>query len=182
MKMKDAVYLAATLLQLDEACEAVESGEENAECKLLVRCANLVAKEICTEHFPLKETATMHTDENGEIFYKDFPHEVAEVFKSVNKLGESVPFREFYDRLVLDKNAEYRVTYSFILPDAELNGTLELPEKIGARVVAYGVAAEYCIISGMTDEAVTWDKRYKDALSRLCRVNREVRVKRRRWL
>lgn len=42
----------------------------------------------------------------------------------------------------------------------------DIPEFYGitGRMLAYGVAAEYCIVEGMA-EAVTWDKRYKDALA-----------------
>ena len=57
---------------------------------------------------------------------------------------------------------------------------LPLIEKIDARVIGYGIAAEYCIINGL-DDALLWDKRYKDALKRAARTVGERRVKRRVW-
>lgn len=182
MKMKDAVMLAAVLLGLDDTAAKLEQDELDTDGALLLRCANLVVNEICVDYFPLKTTSKLTSDGNGEIRYSDFPLPVSEVFKAVNSYGESVPFREFYDRLLLDKNTEYEVTYSYILPEADINGEVSFPERITARAVAYGIAAEYSVISQATDEALTWDRRYKDALARALRVAKEVRVRRRKWL
>ncbi len=50
---------------------------------------------------------------------------------------------------------------------------------VSGRVLAYGVAAEYCITHGL-DEAVTWDGRYKAALSAAKR--RRIKVPQRRMM
>ena len=50
-----------------------------------------------------------------------------------------------------------------------------------ARALALGTCCEYALSSGMYDEAVMWDKRYKDALAALCRT-RGGTLKGRRWV
>lgn len=50
-----------------------------------------------------------------------------------------------------------------------------------ARALALGTCCEYALASGLYDEAVLWDKRYKDALAALCRA-RGGTLKARRWV
>ena len=85
-----------------------------------------------------------------------------------------------YNLVVCEIAEEYRrddyesppVASSADDPEAEFFG-------ISRRVLAYGVAAEYCITHGL-DEAVTWDGRYKAALSLARR--RRIRVPQRRMM
>ena len=47
---------------------------------------------------------------------------------------------------------------------------------ITPRILAYGVAAEYCITEGLED-AATWDKRYKDGIANAKRKSAAVKCR-----
>lgn len=82
-------------------------------------------------------------------------------------------FVRFFNLVVDEIAAEYRKGatvsgwYAFLHAPPVFAG-------ISERVLAYGVAAEYCITEGI-DEAVTWDKRYKDALAAAPKQSRTVK-------
>lgn len=53
--------------------------------------------------------------------------------------------------------------------------------RVSARVTALGVAAEYCFVCGLFEEAQLWDGRYKDSLKIALRKKGAMSVKARRW-
>lgn len=184
MTIKEVMLTSATFLQLDETYKVIESGKVDGdeESELLLRCVNLVVSEIANEYYPLKEKSVVEANGNGEIFYEDFPKTPYDIYKVVNESGISVPFTRYHDRLIVPRVGKYEIYYSFVPAFLSLSDELPFPEKVDARVVAYGVACEYCLISGMTEDAVVWDKRYKNALTVASFPYGEKRVKTRRWL
>lgn len=182
MTIKDAVYYSAMFLQLDETCQVLENGETDDETDRLLRLANLVASEIASEYYPLKSSVKLTTNDNAEIMLSDFPCNVVDIYSAVNTDGISVGIKQYHDRIILPKKGEYEIVYSFVMPTLTLDSEIPFPSKIGARVLAYGIACEYCLISSMADEGALWDKRYKDALENGTTPKREMRVKRRRWI
>lgn len=181
MTIKNAVYYAAMLLQLDDTLTALENGELDEEALRLLRCGNLVVSEIASEYYPLKDKIKLSVDERGEITFDSFPVRPIEIFSAKDRNGISTPFTALADLIVLPSKGEYEFTYSYEPPLLQLEDDLPFPTKITERIVAYGIACEYCLISSMTDEAVTWDKRYKDALREAVFPKTEKRVKRRGW-
>lgn len=188
MKLKDAVYYAAMFLQLGEVCEALESdnanysGDVKSEIDLLVRCANLVIGEAASDYLPLKTNEKVTASEDGEILYSALTRSVIDVYSVKNAAGKSVPVKKYFDRVILPAAGEYVVEYSYMPEFKELDDALPYTERLSARVIAYGTACEYCIISGMSDEAALWDKRYKDGLNLSALPKEEKRVAKRRWL
>ena len=53
--------------------------------------------------------------------------------------------------------------------------------KISARVIAYGVASEYCFLEMLYDDATLWESRYKNALLVASRKKGEIQLKKRGW-
>ena len=61
------------------------------------------------------------------------------------------------------------VEYEYAPDKVGLDDEICYMEKdVPVRVIAYGVAAEYCITEGDFDQAVMWHKRYTDAISDIC--------------
>ena len=181
MTLKNAIYYTAMLLQLDDTLSALENGEIDEEALRLIRLANLVISEIATEYYPLKAEVIIKTNDEGEIAYDAFPTRPIEIYRAENGFGVSVPFSLLSDAVVMNKAGEYTFTYSYAPPLLELEDELPFPTKITERIVAYGTACEYCLISGMNEEAVTWDRRYKDAVTEAVYPKTEKRVKARWW-
>lgn len=191
MKIFNAVYTAAVFLQLDALCDALserESGgdsempeSERKEAEILVRCCNLVLHELSESYFPLIERVKAKAAD-GRIYYDSLPKKITDVV-SVKKNGVKVFFREFFDCITVPEDGEYALEYAFEPPAVTLNDDSPFKSaKPSARLAAYGIAREYCLISGMTDDAAMWDGRFLSCAQEQSRNKREKRVKRRAWL
>lgn len=187
LKMRDCVLTAAVLLQLESVVSALdESAEQGADAEtareiaLLTRCGNLVLHEIASEYIPLRVSERV-TVRNKRFDYSALSRKAVDIY-SVKRAGKSVPFRQFYDSFTVGSDGDYTVEYSFEPLRLDLGGVSEFAgNKPSARTVAYGIACEYCLISGMSDEAVLWDKRYKDSLAVRAGAKNERKVAARVW-
>lgn len=146
----------------------------------LLRCLNLVVGEIAAEYAPVKTAETVEV-RAGLLKHTDLKEAALDVY-AVRRGGRPVAFRRRYDGIPLPDGA-YEVEYSFLpgrvgIEDALRFGTA----KISARLIGYGVAAEYALISGLSEEAVVYDRRYKDALAAAGLLRTERKVRERRWL
>ena len=185
MSIKTAVYDGAMFLQLDQVCEVIESGETpdddtKKEIELLTRCANLVLVEIASCYYPLK-TVEKVTASGGYIYYENLSKPIIDTYYIKNSAGEGVRFTEYFYRIAV-RDGEYEIEYSYACPPLSLDD--EIPYKnnrVSDRILAYGIACEYCVISGMVNEASIWQKRYYDALIG-SGDKREKKVKARGWL
>ncbi len=188
MKLKEAVYYAAMFMQLDNVCAALENSggetdeETEKEIDRLVRCANLVLNEAASDYLPLKTTETVRAGDGLFVKYTELSKPIIDLFSVTDKSGRNVKIKQYFDRMIFPYEGEFDVTYSYAPAPVKLDDELPYTERLGARAVAYGTASEYAIISGMTDEAVLWDKRFKDALGLSSAVKRELRLPKRRWL
>lgn len=90
----------------------------------------------------------------------------------------SEKFLRLYNLVVSEIHDEYRRTE---YPETPVASSIEDAEAkffgISPRVLAYGIAAEYCIIEGL-DEAETWDGRYKSGLSLAARPKIKIKARR----
>ena len=74
-----------------------------------------------------------------------------------------------------------KIEYSYIPPEYSLEEVIAYEEKlVPARVIAYGVASQICIIEGRFDQANVWEKRYKESLKNLIPLKR-AKIKGRYW-
>lgn len=193
MKIYDAVYTAAVFLQLGELTDGMKKtdfdrsdpseslGEEDAkELDLLVRCCKLVLHELSVSDFPIKAQTTVEA-KDGRIGFADLPENLLDII-SVQKGGKSVPFTEFFDCVTVPFSGECKVTYTVAHPDITLDGdAYYVGNKPSAGLVAYGIAREYCLISGMSDDAATWDNRFIARIEEEGRSRKERRVRARVW-
>ncbi len=186
MKLKTAVYYAAMFLQLGEVCEALEGeGDYPAaaagEIDRLTRCLNLVLNEAACDYLPLK-TVEEVVSADGEIRLEALSKPVVDIYAVRSEAGLPAPYKSYFDRITLSAPGRYRIEYSYAPGTLDIDDDSPYSERVPARALAYGTACEYCIISGMTDEAVLWDKRFKDALGIAALKKGEKRVPKRRWL
>lgn len=184
MKIKDVVYYAAMFLQLEDACSAIESGTEgdNSDVEMLVRCANLVIGEVAEEYIPLVTKESVTIDEDG-FLYSELAERLNDIRSVARKSdGKQVKITQYFDRFTVKDTGEYEITYSYIPAPLSIGDEIPRFGSASERTLAYGTACEYALISGMSDDAVTWDGRYKSSLESLTRANsREKKVKRRIW-
>lgn len=184
--MKDCVVTAAVLLQLEDVIDSIENDNITPDSDVfrtvnqLVRCGNLVLSEIAAEYIPLKTCEQLEAVDK-KIEYVNFSKKAVDIFK-VSFRGKPVKFKLFYDSFSVPYAGVYEVEYSYEPLGLALGGETDYSSgRLSARCVAYGIACEYCLISGMTEEAVLWDKRYKDSLFAASIVKNERNVKARVW-
>lgn len=192
MKIRDIAELAAVLLQRHdiintnvfmqtEENDLVKNEiDSNRDLRLLIRCVNLVVKEIACDYIPLLHTQKM-TAVDGKIPYTQFEKTLLEIKSVKDEGGNSVRYFTLPDCVAVE-DGNFEVSYAFIPKDKAFFDDLDFAgTKASDRVFAYGAAAEFCLISGMYDEALMWERRYKDALLVATRKNTEVIMPRRRW-
>ena len=66
--------------------------------------------------------------------------------------------------------------------DMELTDTVEFFNGLSARVYAYGIASEFLLVSGVSDDAEIWEERFKESLFVLSRKRGEHRLPKRSFL
>lgn len=184
MTMKDCISKAAVFLQLEDVAKALEGGAEigeaeNAVIKQLILCGNLVLSEIACDYFQLK-TSEKIVSCNREVQYKNFKKDIIDIYR-VSQNDITIPIKQYYGYFTVPTEGEFCVEYSFLPPPYNLEDNIDYTSRISDRTVAYGIACEYCLVSGSVDEAVLWDKRYRDSLHNAEIKKNEMRVKMRRW-
>lgn len=192
MKIYDAVYTAAVFLQLDELCDGLNSAgfsasdpsgtlsaEQARELDILVRCCNLALHEL-SESFPLRGQTEVAV-RSGGIPYADLPSGLMHVY-GIEQNGKRLAFTEEAARIAVRGRGKATVLYSVRPPAVCLHDVSPYPADVpSARLLSYGIAREYCLISGMTDDAALWDGRFTACALDEGRARREKRVRARVW-
>lgn len=191
MLIKDIIISAAEMLAMERVLGLPElgGGAEDAngtkELSLLLRCTNLVLNELTSEYLKPRKTRKVVAGTDGRVEYAQLLDRVTDIISVRDGSGRKQGFsaKSVYIQTTLKAGAELTVEYVYTLPALGLDDDTGLAlNNVSERLAAYGVAAEFCIINGIYDEAAMWDKRYKDALLSALRSGREIKYKGRRWV
>lgn len=174
INIKETIELTAVLLQLENVLEhSIITGEidnltdevreeTEKEINLLVRCTNLVCGEVASEYFPLKATQKFVV-EDGSIPFSEFEKPLLDIY-SIKQNSELCKFK-LYPSEVKTVTGDVEIEYTYIPEKMKIDDDMEFEQyKLGARTIAYGIACEYCLINSMFEEALIWNKRFKDSL------------------
>jgi len=149
---------------------------------MLIDCANLVCNEICSEYFLLKYTETILPLSN-KVQFENLERDIFQVVSVSTENGKPLKFAIFplcFE--ILDKFAgNIVIEYNYIPAEiTDLNDVLELDSRVTARVFAYGIASEFHLLNGNYDEALMYDKKFRDALLAIS-PKRNIKVTARNW-
>ncbi len=169
MTVKEVIVGAA--LVLDEtalisalADETTALSDENEKKKnTLLKCFNDTLFEIATEYYPLVKEEGFDA---GKILFSAFAKTPLKI-RNVTAGGENIGFALGTDYISTDKKAgKVNVIYEYV-PEEKTESDLFDYEKTpyGKTVFCYGIAAEYCLITGRFSEAANWESRFKNALT-----------------
>ncbi len=188
MSVKDIIKLVAIYLQQEDILELSEMGGEVTEptdlteknLELLTRCLNLVYDEVATDYLPLKTVEEL-TVTDGVIELDTLTKRLINVIRLTDVNDCSVRYK-LYPTSIETSTGNVNLEYSYMPDSVTIDDDIEsFSGKLTKRIIAYGVASEYCLISGLYDEASLWEKRFKDALLIASRKKSDVTVKARRW-
>ncbi len=188
MKVKEIIKNVCVYLGKEELLESSLLEEEgvvptNLQKNVvdkMVKCLNLITSEIASDYLPIiKEKEIIFN--NGEIDALSIDENIQEIISIKNKFGKNLRYKYVNDKIIcLTTNAI--VTYKVYPKEVTFDDDAEnFGERLSARVLAYGVASEYCYLEMLYDDASIWESRFKNALIINTRKKGEVKLKKRGW-
>ena len=167
MTVQDVIKLAAFAL-LDEAVAAKIGGEEELTAEeetvvnRLIAAYNLVLNEIATEYYPVFYS---EQKEGKTIEFSTLTYSPLKISLVTDASGKEVDFKVNGTSVEMPYFGEYTIRYAYIPPERSDTDDFEYDNtKVGARIFAYGTAAEYCLALGRYEEARNWDSKYRNSL------------------
>ena len=186
MTIKEILISTAAFLGRSDIIDYLDKGVtvNNEQCekevKMMVRCANLVINELALEYLPLKFIETAESN-GGIIYFGSLSKNILQVLNIFDEYDNKISYKLHAD-YVKTKPERVKIEYTYIPDTYAIDDVIGYAEKdLPLRAIGYGVASEFSIISGLYDEGVMWDKRYKDSLSNLV-FPKSVTAKKRNWL
>ena len=190
MTVKEVVALAAGCLGRDDLISALDksasalSADEKLELDSLLRCYNFVENEVALDYCALKKEETVTVSEN-KIPYSQLSSAPFNIRKVVCD-GYVQRFAAYPSYILLSDGWQGKasVVYDYI-PSTKMSFTAnsEFSDKdVSARLLAYGVTAQYYLVNGETGRAAVWDKKFRDALRAKNLLRRTATIRSRRWV
>lgn len=192
--MKELIETTATLLQrediLDEILEREEESiepenlePESRDLKLLIEIANLVIREVAEEYSPTYAIEKVGSNTNSEILLSLFSKQFLKALWVKNANGDKETFNTYSSFVKVSKpNRMFEVCYQYQPQKRSLDENIELSAETSTRVLAYGVASEFCLTELLFDEAIMWDTRFKSSIQNAIRKTKERKVAERRFI
>lgn len=174
---------AATLLGFGEEIAAYfDDDDERAKSKaeLLLTCFQLIENELSLDYLPLYGEERVKP-RLGRVYYSNLSSPVVRIVRVTDLDGNPVKYRLFPAYIETDL-AEVRVLYVYMPADKYFDEEVEQNLAVSERLYAYGMAAEYCIATGLLEEAAIWDKKYKEVIESARSLTPCERIRSRRWV
>ncbi len=182
MTVKEVIILAAEELGIGDVVKSYLDGDLSkgeTETLALLRCFNLVENEVALDYLPLFAEDTVLT-ETGVVEYSALSKTAVRILSVKDDAGNSLKYKIFPSYLVAQPG-EVSIRYTYTPTAKELTESSDFVLLVSARLLAFGVAAEYCFSCGLYDEGEAWNKKYKDALKAAYQAKPAKVLRSRRW-
>ena len=181
MKVKNILIDAALMLGREDIADYLYGNSSDdgivKEVEAITRAYNLVESEMAIYYKPLLFSETI-TVTGGFIPYTAFSKRVVAVEKIING-GVLQEFTHLANGVKTQSGLlEIIYRYAPERKDFEDDSEFQTGED---HALALGVACEFSLASGLYEQAVTWDRKYKDSLLNICRKKGE-KIKMRGWV
>ncbi|MBO5026919.1 MAG: hypothetical protein J6C79_00165 [Clostridia bacterium] len=184
MTVKECVELAAMQLGIAEDVQAFLSGsgseEDGKKAALLLSCFNIVENELALDYFPLLAEDTLETS-GGVVEFSALQNAAVRVTRVADEWGNSTAF-QLFPSFLKTQPGKVCVTYTYTPEKKTMDGVSDFCHSVSARLIAYGMAAEYTMATGAFEDAAVWDKKYKDGIRAAYRLQKCERIRSRRWV
>ena len=186
MLVSDVIKTAFEFMGREDAAAAIADGtyaqdgelSRMAECAL--HCYNAVEDELARGFFPLVKEEEL-TAEGGRIYYSSFAGTPVKILAVISDKGQ-VGCR-ICPKYIEVKDGTYTVRYTCCPAKKQLDSPSDYSGyPVGERLMAYGVAAEFCLIYGNFEESECWENRYRDEIERLRPHEHPRDIRARRWV
>ena len=145
----------------------------------MLTCYNLVENELALDYLPVTAEDEVLTD-TGVVYFTELAKRVVRIVRITDAWGNETPFTLFPE-YVKTQPGKVKIAYTYVPNEKELDGECEHTRYVSARLMAYGIAAEYSLACGLFEDAAVWDKKYKDAIAAAYRARPKAKITSRRW-
>ena len=182
MKVKDIILTASSYLGVEEKVrDFIEHRVPSCkEGELLLRCYNLIEKEVAQDYIPLIIEETFQT-ETGAVYYNQFSEQAVRVIKTQDSYGNDIACTLFPEYLKTQAGTIV-IRYAYKPTDKTVDDDCAFDLRVSQSLLVYGVLTEYCLANGLFEESAVWDKKYKDAVAAAYRAKPAKRISARRWI
>lgn len=187
MKVKEIIAYACEFIGEKELAEKLNSQEtvtysakEQEKVDSLLRCFNFVNEEIASDYLPYLITEEIDVN-NSILNFSTLSKTIINIYQIKGSFGRNVRYKTYPEYVEIFGRAK-EITYSFLPEKEELNDDFTFYNGLSARIFAYGIASEYLLIDGLSEDAEIWEERFKEGLFVLSRKRSEARLPRRKWL
>lgn len=185
MQVLDILCETMRLTGRTAAADSIEAGSPTDEAVRLKRALltylNAVLDELARGYFPL-DTEEEMSSEDGVYSFGDF---LKAPFK-INRVtdGENPVEWHIYPDYLRANAQNITVYYEYLPPVLSENDEFFYPVfAVGARLVEYGMAAEYSLVSGDSEAYNAWESKYRSEIEMLLsRSSVRGRIPPRRWI
>lgn len=186
MLVRDCVAFAAETLDLKNVVKYLKTGETSVYNNVsdtidTLLCAyNTIADEIARDFIKLTRCEDFSVVD-GEIKLKKFSDNPLKII-SVKSMGGDVVSAKIYPDKIITDLSQASVEYVYSPPKRQLDDECDFTySEIGYRVLGLGTAAQYCLISGMYEEAVIYNDKFIDAMKNAMFNRKKPKIKGRVW-
>lgn len=155
------------------------STREQEKLNLMVSCFNLVNQEIASDYLPFLTKEEIDV-KDSILNFSDLDKTIINVYEVKNAFGICLKYQVFSDCIQINGKAK-SIVYSYLPEEKTLDSQLDMINGLNKRVYAYGVASEFLLIDGMSDDAEVWEDRFKQSLFVLSRKRGEHVLPKRSW-
>jgi hypothetical protein len=180
MIVKEILEDAMRLTGRDIYDESDDESEQRVKYTMLF-CLNAVVDELARGYFPVKKVEDMKSSD-GKYNFSDFAERPLKVVK-VTSGGKKVGWHLMPEYLATNE-ASVTVEYEYAPQKLSEEDEFNYPDaQVSARLVAYGMAAEFMLICGEVESASCWEQKYRQEIDRLLSLKTvKQRIPPRRWL
>ena len=184
MKIKDILKNVCAFLTFKDALNYLENNSQATSDTLkkvndLTRFSNIVISELAAGYIPMtyKEVVSL---ENGKLFFSNLTFNATKIISVTDKNGEKINYT-LYPAYAKVDISECTVEYEYAPANYGLNDDIGFNSSVASSLLAYGVAAEYCISEGRFEEGIMWRKRFTYGVEKIV-LPKSARLKDRCWL
>ena len=185
MTVKSIVKLVASLLNRKDILSYLNDGTLNndsvtEEVNTLVDCYNIVAEELSTIYPKIIQSQKL-TITDGVLKYTQFIYSPVKILSVKDMDGNDVDCTILPTEIRANAS-RVSIEYTYIPVKRKLDENSDFKSTpIKERVIAYGVATEFCLIKGSYEEASTWHDKYVNAVKNSLAIKNVNKIKGRVW-
>lgn len=186
MTVKEIVALTCDFVGEKELAIKLRSSEsqtysqhEQQKIDSFVRIFNLVNQEISSDYLPFVANEVFSSQKHS-ITLSSLKQTLVSVLKVYGVNKNEIAYK-ISNGAITSPNWIFEIDYLYTPKDLALDGAVEFENGLSGRVYAYGMASEYLLIDGISEDAEIWEKRFKESLFLLSRKKGEHVMPKRSW-